>query len=162
LDVIFAIRHPDLPIDHIINSLCKAAADPGNHRYPETYGLPELCKAIADWYEARFGVILEWKPTSEVLPLIGSKEGIGHMSFCMLDLGDVALVPDPGYPVYSVSTLLAGGEVYYMPAGKQLSPRFDHPGDNTEEIHVLWIYPTTQPGRGRAGFRKLCGSQSTI
>lgn len=152
VDVIsFAIGDPDLPTPaHIINSLCEAAADPANHRYPETYGLPGLCKAIADWYDTRFGVTLEWKPTSEVLPLIGSKEGIGHMSFCMLDLGDVALVPDPGYPVYSVSTLLAGGEVYYMPLLEKngFLPDLDAiPEIILKKSKVLWIcYPNNPTG----------------
>ncbi len=152
LDVIsFAIGDPDLPTPaHIIDSLCKAAYDPANHRYPETYGLPELCKAIADWYDKRFGVSLEWKPTSEVLPLIGSKEGIGHMSFCMLDLGDVALVPDPGYPVYSVSTLLAGGEIYYMPLLERngFLPDLDAiPEIILKKSKVLWIcYPNNPTG----------------
>ena len=152
VDVIsFAIGDPDLPTpDHIINSLCTAALDPGNHRYPETYGLPRLCKAIADWYDARFGVSLDWKPTSEVLPLIGSKEGIGHMSFCMLDPGDVALVPDPGYPVYSVSTLLAGGEVYYMPLLERngFLPDLDAiPEIILKKSKVLWIcYPNNPTG----------------
>ena len=152
VDVIsFAIGDPDLPTPvHIINSLCMAANDPANHRYPETYGLPELCKAIADWYDSRFGVPLDWKPTSEVLPLIGSKEGIGHMSFCMLDLGDVALVPDPGYPVYSVSTLLAGGEVYYMPLLEKngFLPDLDAiPEIILKKSKVFWIcYPNNPTG----------------
>ena len=74
--------------DHIIEHLCKEARDPVNHRYPETAGLPELCDAIAQWYDHRFGVKLD--PRREVLPLIGSKEGIGHISFCYIDKGDIA------------------------------------------------------------------------
>ena len=98
----FAIGDPDMPTpQHIIDQLCQAAHDPANHRYPETAGLPELCQAIAQWYQKRFGVTLD--PNKEVLPLIGSKEGVGHISFCFIDPGDVALVPDPGYPVYSMS-----------------------------------------------------------
>ncbi len=151
-DVIsFAIGDPDIPTpEHIIDSLCKAAHDPVNHRYPETYGMSELCKAIAVWYRSRFGVSLEWEPTSEVLPLIGSKEGIGHMSFCLLDPGDVALVPDPGYPVYSVSTLLAGGEVHYMPLLEEngFLPDLDViPAKVLKKARVLWIcYPNNPTG----------------
>ena len=151
-DVIsFAIGDPDIPTPgHIIDSLCKAAHDPVNHRYPETYGMSELCKAIAGWYKSRFGVSLEWEPTSEVLPLIGSKEGIGHMSFCLRDPGDVALVPDPGYPVYSVSTLLAGGEVHYMPLLEEngFLPDLDAiPGRVLKKARVLWIcYPNNPTG----------------
>ncbi len=151
-DVIsFAIGDPDIPTpERIINSLCNAAHDPVNHRYPETYGLADLCKAIAAWYERRFGVKLDWPPTHEVLPLIGSKEGIGHMSFCLLDPGDIALVPDPGYPVYSVSTLLAGGEVHYLPLLEKNAflPDLDSiPEFILKKAKVLWIcYPNNPTG----------------
>jgi len=110
----FAIGDPDLPTPpHVIEALSEAARDPANHRYPETEGLPELREAMARWYERRFGVRLD--PRRELLPLIGSKEGIGHIALCFIDPGDVALVPDPGYPVYAVGTLFAGGEAYYLP-----------------------------------------------
>ena len=107
VDVIsFGIGDPDLPTpEHILESLREASLDPANHRYPETEGLPELRQAIADWYERRFGVPLD--PQREVLPLIGSKEGIGHIALCFIDPGDVALVPNPSYPVYAMGTLLA-------------------------------------------------------
>src|SRR4030042_2046516 len=109
----FAIGDPDMPTPaHVINSLCQAAQDPANHRYPESEGMPELHKAIADWYKKRFNVDLD--PATEVLPLIGSKEGIGHIAFCLIDPGDIALVPDPAYPVYSIGTELAGGRPYYL------------------------------------------------
>jgi LL-diaminopimelate aminotransferase len=114
-DVIsFGIGDPDLPTpSRIVEGLCQAARDPANHHYPESSGLPQLRQAIARWYEKRFGVVLD--PDREVLPLIGSKEGVGHMAFCFIDPGDIALVPDPAYPVYSISAMLAGGEPYYMP-----------------------------------------------
>ena len=103
-----AIGDPDIPTPpHIIDRLCQAAQDPANHRYPETEGLPELRQAIAEWYKKRFGVSLD--PDKEVLPLIGAKEGIAHIALCFIDPGDIALVPDPGYPVYSIGTMLAGG-----------------------------------------------------
>jgi len=112
--VSFAIGDPDIPTpSHVIDRLCQAAQDPANHRYPETDGLPELRRAIAEWYKKRFGVSLD--PDKEVLPLIGAKEGIAHIALCFIDPGDTALVPDPGYPVYSISTILAGGEPYYLP-----------------------------------------------
>ena len=115
IDVIsFGIGDPDIPTPtHVIKRLCRAACDPANHRYPETEGLPELRKAIAEWYRERFGLSLN--PDKEVLPLIGSKEGIGHIALCFIDPGDVALVPDPAYPVYSIGTMFAGGESYLMP-----------------------------------------------
>jgi len=96
VDIIsFAIGDPDMPTpEHIIDKICQEARNPVNHRYPETAGLPELSQAIATWYETRFGVRLD--PGKEVLPLIGSKEGIGHISFCFVDPGDLALITDPG------------------------------------------------------------------
>ncbi|MFO8101440.1 MAG: LL-diaminopimelate aminotransferase [Dehalococcoidia bacterium] len=145
VDVIsFGIGDPDLPTpDHIIESLCQAARDPANHRYPETDGLPELRRAVADWYKKRFE--LELDPDKEVLPLIGAKEGIGHMSFCLIDPGDTALVPDPGYPVYSISTLLAGGEPYYLPLGEENDFLVDLesiPPEVADRAKVLWLnYP---------------------
>jgi len=112
--VSFAIGDPDIPTpSHIVDRICRAARDPANHRYPESEGLPELRQTIADWYRQRFDISLD--PATEVLPLLGSKEGIGHMAFCFAEPGDNVLVPDPGYPVYSVGTLLAGGRPYYMP-----------------------------------------------
>jgi len=149
-DVIsFAIGDPDMPTPpHIVEELCRAARDPANHRYPETSGLPELCEAIAHWYQRRFGVELD--PVKEVLPLIGSKEGIGHMSFCFIDPGDVALLPDPGYPVYFTSTLLAGGEVYSMPLTEENNflPSFSKiPSEVLERAKLLWLnYPNNPTG----------------
>ena len=101
-DVIsFAIGDPDIPTPRgIIERLCQAAQDPANHRYPESDGLPQLRQAISSWYERRFG--LSFDPDREVLPLIGAKEGIGHIALCFIDPGDLALVTDPGYPVYSI------------------------------------------------------------
>jgi len=150
VDIIsFAIGDPDLPTPgYIIDRLCQAARNPVNHRYPETFGLPELCNAIATWYKNRFNVQLD--RAKEVLPLIGSKEGIGHMSFCLLDPGDIALVPDPGYPVYSISSLLAGGEVHYLPLTEDNSflPDLDNiPEGVLKKARVLWIcYPNNPTG----------------
>ncbi|MCJ7655811.1 MAG: LL-diaminopimelate aminotransferase [Dehalococcoidia bacterium] len=145
----FAIGDPDMPTpQHIIDQLCKAAHDPANHRYPETAGLPELCQAIAQWYHRRFGVRLD--PNKEVLPLIGSKEGVGHISFCFIDPGDIALVPDPGYPVYSMSTLLAGGKPYFLPLTEKndfLPDLEDIPKKIAEKAKLLWLnYPNNPTG----------------
>ncbi|HLB26589.1 MAG TPA: LL-diaminopimelate aminotransferase [Dehalococcoidia bacterium] len=147
--VSFAIGDPDLPTpEHILESLREASRDPANHRYPETEGLPELREAIAGWYERRFGVSLD--PESEVLPLIGSKEGVGHIALCFIDPGDVALVPDPGYPVYSVGTMFAGGEAYYLPLTEEngFLPDFDAvPADVLSKAKVLWLnYPNNPTG----------------
>ena len=114
-DVIsFAIGDPDIPTpQHILDRLCVATQEPANHRYPESDGLPELRQAVSAWYEQRFG--LAFDPDKEVVPLIGSKEGIAHAALCFIDPGDIALVPDPGYPVYSVGTMFAGGDCHYLP-----------------------------------------------
>jgi len=150
VDVIsFAIGDPDLPTpQHILESLREASRDPANHRYPETEGLPELREAIARWYERRFGVSLD--PQREVLPLIGSKEGTGHIALCFIDPGDVALVPDPGYPVYAVGTMFAGGEAYYLPLTEEngFLPDLDAvPADVLRKAKVLWLnYPNNPTG----------------
>jgi LL-diaminopimelate aminotransferase len=144
-DVIsFAIGDPDIPTpDHIIQRLCQAARDPANHRYPETVGLPQFRQAIARWYERRFGVVLD--PDKEVLPLIGSKEGIGHIALCFIDPGDIALVPDPAYPVYSVSTMFAGGESYFLPLTERndfLPDLQQIPPKVARRAKLLWLnYP---------------------
>ncbi len=148
----FGIGDPDLPTPpHIIEHLCQAAHDPANHRYPEADGLPELRQAIADWYQRRFAVRLD--PAKEVLPLIGSKEGIGHLSFCLLDPGDLALVPDPAYPVYSMSTRLAGGEPYPLPLTEQndfLPELGSIPPEVARRAKVLWLNYPNNPTSGVA------------
>jgi len=144
-DVIsFGIGDPDIPTpDHVIDRLCEAAHDPANHRYPDSEGLLELRQAIAGWYKKRFNVTLD--PNKEVLPLIGSKEGIGHIALCFIDPGDLALVPDPGYPVYSIGTMFAGGESYYLPLKEEnvFLPDLDAiPADITHRAKILWLnYP---------------------
>jgi LL-diaminopimelate aminotransferase len=149
-DVIsFAIGDPDLPTPtHIIEYMCKAAHNPINHHYPESIGLPELHLAIAEWYHKRFGITLN--PEKEVLPLIGSKEGIGHIALCLINPGDIALVPDPGYPVYSVGTLLVGGEPYFMPLKEENNflPDFDSiPADICNKAKIMWLnYPNNPTG----------------
>ena len=92
----------------MVERLRAAALDEVNHRYPETDGLPQFRSAVSDWYKRRFDVELD--PDTEVMPLIGAKEGIGHAALSFVDPGDVVLVPNPGYPVYSVGTWFAGGD----------------------------------------------------
>ena len=140
----FAVGDPDLPTPpKVIEQLCQAARVPANHQYPETEGLPQFRQAISSWYEQRFGVSLN--PDKEVLPLIGSKEGIGHMPLCFIDPGDIALVSDPAYPVYSISTMFAGGEPYYLPLTEDrgfLPDLAQVPDDVAEKAKLLWInYP---------------------
>lgn len=147
--VTFAIGDPDIPTpQHILDSLHRAADDPANHRYPESEGLPELRQSIADWYDRRFEV--KFDPFKETLPLIGSKEGIAHMALCLIDPGDVALVPDPGYPVYEIGTMFAGGTSYRLPCTREggWKPDFDAiPKDVAAKAKAIWLnYPNNPTG----------------
>ncbi len=108
------VGDPDQPTPpHVIEALYRAAQDPANHTYALDFGMPELRKAIAAWYLRRFGVELE--PDTEILPLLGTKEGIAHIPLAFVNPGDIVLVPDPGYPVYASGTIFAGGEPVRMP-----------------------------------------------
>ena len=149
-DVIsFGIGDPDLPTPSgIVESLREASLEPANHRYPETDGLPELRKSIARWYDSRFGVSLD--ADREVLPLIGAKEGIGHVALCFVDPGDIVLVPDPGYPVYSVGTWFAGGECHFMPLSEEngwLPDLSAISNDTARQARAMWLnYPNNPTG----------------
>ena len=112
------IGDPDLPTPRpILQRLQKAAENPRHHRYPAYEGMPEFRAAVAEWYEKRFAVKLD--PATEVLSLIGSKEGIAHLPLAFVDPGDTTLVPSPAYPVYSTATLFAGGTPYILPLRKE-------------------------------------------
>ncbi len=119
VDIInLGVGDPDLPTPTpIIDRLKQAAAEPRNHQYPSYEGMLSFRQAVAGWYKRRFGVTLD--PASEVLTLIGSKEGIGHVPMAFIDPGDLVLVPSPGYPVYPVATSFAGGTPYLMPLRKE-------------------------------------------
>ena len=108
------IGDPDLPTPpHVVEALGRAAREPKNHRYPDYEGLLAFRGAAAEWYHRRFGVTLD--PATEVLTLIGSKEGTGHIPLAFVNPGDIVLVPDPGYPVYAAGTWFAGGEPHFLP-----------------------------------------------
>ncbi len=112
------VGDPDRPTpDHIIEELRRTSADPANHQYPSYTGMMDFRKTIAHYYRATRNIDLD--PAGEVLTLIGSKEGVGHFPLAFVDPGDTVLVPDPGYPVYSAGTVLAGGEPYLMPLRKE-------------------------------------------
>ena len=145
----FGIGDPDLATPaHVVDALRETAGDLPNHRYPESDGLPEFRKATADWYQRRFGISLD--PDSEVISLIGAKEGIGHAALCFIEPGDIALVPDPGYPVYSVGTWFAGGECHWMPLKEENGwlPDLDAiPEDVARQAKVMWLnYPNNPTG----------------
>jgi LL-diaminopimelate aminotransferase len=114
-DVInLGVGDPDTPTPgFIIEALCEAAHDPATHTYALDAGLPEFRRAAADWFKRRFGVTLD--ADKEILPTIGSKEAIAHFPLAVLNPGDVALVPEPGYPPYRSGSVFAGAEVRLMP-----------------------------------------------
>jgi LL-diaminopimelate aminotransferase len=119
VDVIdLSVGDPDLPTPaHIVEALRQAAEDTSNHQYPSYEGKLTFRSAVADWYKRTFNVDLD--PRNEVLTLIGSKEGIAHAPLAFINPGDVALIPDPAYPVYRTATAFAGGEPVIMPLLKE-------------------------------------------
>lgn len=146
MDVIsLGVGDPDLPTPpHIVRALQEAVEDAATHRYPSYSGAIEYKQAVAEWYKRRFGVELD--PETEVMALIGSKEGLAHLSFAFLDPGDEALVPDPGYPVYGVSALLAGAKPVSLPMTPESGflPKLD-PSLVTNRTKLLWLNFPSNP-----------------
>jgi len=144
-DVIdLGIVDPDVPTpDEIIRALHQAARNPANHQYATNYGLLEFRRRIAAWFSKRFGVELD--PETEVLPVLGSKEGIGHIHLAFINPGDVVLVSDPGYPVYRSGTIFAAGEPYPMPLLEEnafLPSLDDIPPEVVQRARMMFInYP---------------------
>lgn len=161
LDVInLGIGSPDLPpSEHVIDALHTATANPSNHGYQSYNGIPELRKAFSEWYKMWFNV--ELSPADEILPLMGSKEGIMHVSMAFLNPGDEVLIPNPGYPTYEAATKLAGGRVrYYDLTGEggwlPDVDRIEAAGVN--DVKIMWVnYPHMPTGRKASPevFRKL-------
>lgn len=148
VDIInLGIGDPDLPTPApIIESLAKAAQDPRHHQYPSYEGMLSFRKAVAGWYKRRFSVTLD--PTDEVLTLIGSKEGIGHIHLAFVDPGDVVLVPSPGYPVYPVGTSFCGGMSHLMPLTKAngfLPDLGAIPKDVAKKAKLMWLNSPNNP-----------------
>lgn len=140
---------PDLPTpEHIIKAMEEGARDPRTHRYPPYVGTVEFRRAAAAWFAGRFGVTLD--PDRHVLALIGSKEGLAHLPWATLNPGDVALVPDPGYPVYRSATIMAEGEPVSMPlqAERGFLPDFDRiPAEAIRRARLLFLnYPNNPTG----------------
>ncbi len=150
VDVInLGVGDPDLPTpDHIIGELAVAAKDPANHQYPSYSGMNNFRVSVAEWYGKRFGVQLD--PVSEVLTLIGSKEGIAHLPLAFINPGDLALVPSPAYPVYHIATMFAGGESWFMPLVKEnrfLPDLDDIPTEVARRAKLMFInYPNNPTG----------------
>ena len=144
----FGMGDPDVPTPgYLTDAMAEAVRAPQNSRYPDYYGKPALRRAIADWYEERFGVSLN--PETEVLPLIGSKEGIANVALAFTDPGEAALVPDPAYPVYKYGTLMADGVPIPMPLLEERGwqPDLDALDISGNEVNVMWLnYPNNPTG----------------
>ena len=144
------IGDPDQPTPQpIIDKLCQAANDPETHRYDESEaGWPSFLEAVARWYKKRFNVDID--PTSEAMLLLGSKDGLAHLCWAMIDSGDVSLVPDPGYTVYKVNTLMAGGEAVAMPLLEEngfLPDLTAIPSDKAKAAKLMFLnYPNNPTG----------------
>ena len=148
VDIInLGIGDPDLPTpDPILERMQQAVTDPQHHQYPSSSGMLSFRTAVAGWYQRRFNVTVD--PKSEVVTLIGSKEGIGHVPMAFIDPGDVVLVPSPGYPVYPVSASFAGGIAHEMPLLKQngFLPDLDAiPADMARKAKLMFLNSPNNP-----------------
>jgi LL-diaminopimelate aminotransferase len=160
-DVInLGVGDPDRPTPQaIIKSLQGHAENPSFHQYALDQGAPELRQSIAAFCKKRYAIDLD--PSSEILPLIGSKEGIAHFPFAALNPGDISLVPDPCYPVYRSSSMFAGADVYTMPLEPSLGFRPDLdaiPNDVFTRARLMFLNYPNNPTGGTADltfFRKV-------
>ncbi|MFD1606965.1 LL-diaminopimelate aminotransferase [Oceanobacillus luteolus] len=146
IDVIdLGIGAPDLPTpDFVYDTLVEAAKEPANHRYSNYNGTLEFREAVADFYEKHYGVELD--PETEVLTLVGSKEGLVHLIQALINQGDKVLLPNPGYPVYKMGVHLAGGESVELPLVQENGyvPNYDQLSDeDLEDAKLLFLnYPS--------------------
>ncbi|MBV8077425.1 MAG: aminotransferase class I/II-fold pyridoxal phosphate-dependent enzyme, partial [Planctomycetaceae bacterium] len=149
-DVInLGVGDPDRPTPSaIIRSLQHHVENPAFHQYALDQGSPELRQSIASFCKARYGIDLD--PNSEILPLIGSKEGIAHFPLAVLNPGEISLAPDPCYPVYRSSSLFTGADVYTMPLEPSLGFRPDLeaiPNDVFTRARLMFLnYPNNPTG----------------
>src|SRR5438046_3950804 len=154
VDVIsLGIGGPDLPTPvRIVSVLQEAASDPSNHRYPSYFGLSELREAISRWYRERSGVELD--PDTEILPTLGSKDGISHVPLALVDPGGVVLAPDPGYTVYATGAIMAGADPYVMPltlANNWLPDLDTIPAEVAQRARLMWLNYPNNPTAAVAG-----------
>lgn len=154
------IGSPDLdPSERVIGALKKAVVDTGAHQYQSYQGLPELRAAIAQFYKAKFGVVAD--PLNEILPLMGSKEGIMHISMAFLNQGDAVLIPDPGYPTYTSVTKLVGAvpQYYNLAADDHWFPDLELlEKEDLSRVKIMWVsYPHMPTGAAasKKQFEKL-------
>jgi LL-diaminopimelate aminotransferase len=145
VDIIdLGIGDPDLPTPpKIIEAMIRAVQDPANHHYPSYSGMEDFKTAIAEWYKERFSVRLD--PGSEIIALIGAKEGVGHIPLAFINPGDLALIPTPAYPVYNSGILFAGGKPYFVPLLKEngfLPDLASIPDEAARKAKMIWLnYP---------------------
>jgi LL-diaminopimelate aminotransferase len=150
IDVIsLGIGDPDLPTpDAIVEAAAAAMRDPRTHRYPTNHGSDEFHEAAASFYRDRFGVELD--PSSEVIPVLGGKEAVGHIAMACLDPGDVCLSPEPGYPPYTSGPVFSGAEVHYLPLTEEngFFPDLAAVADNVaDRANLLYLdYPNNPTG----------------
>jgi LL-diaminopimelate aminotransferase len=149
-DVInLGLGDPDVtPPQHLLDALRDAVSHPDHHHYPSFYSNRPLKEAIAGWYRRRFGVELD--PNTEVIPLLGSSEGLFLIHLCLLDVGDIALVPDPSYPSYEAGVKLAGGNVQWVPLLREngFLPHLESiPPEIARKAKMIWVnYPNNPTG----------------
>jgi LL-diaminopimelate aminotransferase len=153
VDVIsLSMGDPDLPAPQpVVERLCREMQNPENHHYPEYRGMYALHEAIAAWFEQRFQVHLT--PERDILPLLGSKEGIAYAGAAVLNSGDIALTPDPYYPVYLTATTTVGAQPYMLPllAQNNFLPDLEAiPSDVLAKARVLWLNYPNNPTAGCA------------
>lgn len=150
VDIIdLGVGDPDRPTPSpVIKALCEAAGDPANHQYPLYSGMNAFREVVAGWYKKRYQISLT--AATEVCSLIGSKEGIAHFPLAFVNPGDVVLVPEPAYPVYSSGTLFCGGQPHFMPLLEKNSFLPDYQSIDEalcEKAKIIWInYPNNPTG----------------
>ena len=145
----FGIGDPDMQTpEPVLNALMEGSKKPENHKYPESEGLPEFRARVAKFYKDRFGVSVN--PETEVINLIGAKEGIAHAALCFIDPGDTSISPDPAYPVYEIGTMFAGGKTHFATLTEKNNYLIDFdsiPTDTAKKAKTLWInYPNNPTG----------------
>lgn len=132
----FGMGNPDMATpDHVVDKLVEAVRNPRNHRYSASRGITRLRHAICDWYRRRYGI--EMDPDTEAIATIGAKEGLSHLALAIVDAGDVALVPNPTYPIHTYSVIIAGGDVRHV----RLGPGEDFFGNLMSAFQECWPPP---------------------
>jgi LL-diaminopimelate aminotransferase len=149
VDVIsLGIGDPDLPTPAaVVEEMQRQVARPRNHQYPSNRGLAEFREAVAGFYRDRFGVSID--PDTEIIPVLGGKEGVAHLAFACLEPGDVCLAPEPGYPPYTSGPLFAGAQIHYLPLLEErgFAPDLELPADLEGRPNLLFLnYPNNPTG----------------